>query len=134
MAEGMVVKEMLTNEMIKAGEQLIRLLDQAHLAVNAALWLYIPESNIWRFVVASPQAKTDGPKKIYQRIQSILSKRDRERPAIELRDISVVRNDDPLVALLRIAIRTNGDISGIRFSKNTINGRFIEDTFIYRMT
>jgi len=41
MAEETLVKEILTKEMIQAGADLIRRLDEAHLEVNASLWLYI---------------------------------------------------------------------------------------------
>jgi len=127
------VKEILTKEMIESGAELTRLLDQAQLMVSASLWLYIPESNIWRLTIASPEVRTCGPKKVYQKIQSILSQIPEEQPSVGLKDISVVENDNALISLLRIAIRTGDGISGIRFSKNTINGQFIEDAYIYRM-
>ena len=133
MAEEVVVKEILTKEMIESGAEITRLLDRAQLTVGASLWLYIPESNIWRLIVASPEVRTCGPKKVYQKIQSILSQIPEEQPSVGLKDISVVENDNALLSLLRIAIRTGDGISGIRFSKNTIDGQFIEDAYIYRM-
>jgi len=134
MAEEVVVKEILTQGMIETGAELTRLLDQAPLVVSASLWLYIPESNIWRLIIASPEVRTYGPKKVYQKIQPILSQIFEEELSIGLKDISVVENNNPLIALLRMAIRTGDGISGIRFSRNTINGHFIEDAYIYRMT
>ena len=41
MAEETVVKEMLTQEMIQAGAEITRRLDEAHLEVRASLWWYI---------------------------------------------------------------------------------------------
>ena len=134
MAEEVVVKEVLTKEMIEAGAELTRLLDQTPLVVSASLWLYIPESNIWRLIIVSPEVETSGPRKVYQKIQPVLSQILEEKPSIGLKDISVVENNNPLIALLRMAIRTGDGISGIRFSRNTINGQFIEDAYIYRMT
>jgi len=134
MAEETVVKEILTREMIEAGADLTRRLDEARLKVNASLWLYIPDSNLWRLIMASPAVRKDGPKKVYRKIQSILSKIPGDASIIRLNDISVVEDNDPLIILLRIALRTGDGISGIRFSKNTINGHFIEDTYIYRIT
>ncbi len=134
MAEEVVVKEVLTKEMIEAGAELTRLLDQTSLVVSASLWLYIPESNIWRLIIVSPEVETSGPRKVYQKIQPVLSQILEEKPSIGLKDISVVENNNPLIALLRMAIRTGDGISGIRFSRNTINGQFIEDAYIYRMT
>lgn len=54
MAEETVVKECLTEEMIKAGADLIRRLDEAHLKVNASFWLYLADMNVWRLMIASP--------------------------------------------------------------------------------
>ncbi len=131
MAEEVVVKEMLTKEMIEAGADLMHRLDIAHLDVEASLWLYLSESNIWRLVVAVPGVKRDGSKKIYKKIQSVLSKIPEEQSSIALSNISVVDTDDPLISRLRPKIRTGPGISGGRFLRGTINGHFIEDAYIY---
>jgi len=133
MVENVVVKDMLTEEMIKAGRELTRILDQERMNVKAALWFYLPESNLWRFIIATALVEIDGPKKVYQRIQSILSQLPQHRHNIRLMDISAVESGDALVKLLRLAIQTGDNISGIRFSRNTINGQFIEDAYIYKM-
>ena len=134
MAEETMVKEILTKEMIQAGADIVRRLDEAHLEVNASLWLYIPEANLWRLVIASPAVKNEGPKRVYQKIQSVLSQVPDAAYKVTLSDISVVENTDPLVTLLRTAVKTGKGISGLRFSRNTINGHFIEDAYLYRVT
>jgi len=133
MAEEAVVKEALTEKMIRAGEELICLLDQAQLEVDASLWFYMPESNTWRLMIASPEVAKYGPKKVYEKIRSVLSQRSEEQPSLALRDISVVEDTNPLISLLRSAVRTDPGISGIRFSRNAISGHFIDDAYIYRM-
>jgi len=60
MAAETVVKEMLTQEMIQAGAEITRRLDEAHLEVRASLWWYIPDKNLWRLIVASPAVRRDG--------------------------------------------------------------------------
>jgi hypothetical protein len=134
MAEETVVKEILTQEMIQAGAALTHRLDEAHLDVRAALWWYIPDKNLWRFVVASPAVRQDGPKKVYQQIHTILSKMSDKTWKIPLHDISVVEDSDPLIASLRTSMGTKNGILGRRFSRDTINGHFIEDAYIYKMT
>jgi hypothetical protein len=134
MAEETVVKEMLTQEMIQAGAEITRRLDEAHLEVCASLWLYIPDKNLWRLIVASPAVRRDGPKKVYQKIQTILSKMSDKTWKIPLYDISVVEESDPLIASLCTSMGTKDGISGRRFSRDTINGHFIEDAYIYKMT
>jgi len=128
-----VVNDILTDAMTEAGAELTRLLDQAGLEVRASLWLYMPDGNVWRLVIASPEVETLGPKKVYEKIQSVLSQRPEKRPRLGLKDISVVEPAHPLVSLLAKAISTGDDVSGIRFSRNVIDGQFIEDAYIYRM-
>jgi hypothetical protein len=41
--------------------------------------------------------------------------------------------DADLVRLLRVAARTAPGVNRIRFSKNVINGHFIDDALIYRV-
>ena len=134
MAEDTLVKEMLTQEMIQAGADLVRRLDEAHLAIHASLWLYLPDANLWRLIIASPAVKDEGPKKVYQKIQSVLSQVPDDTAKVTLSDISVVEPTDPLVTLLRTAAKTGMGISGRRFSRHTINSHFIEDTYLYRVT
>jgi hypothetical protein len=52
---------------------------------------------------------------------------------VGIQNISVVDTQEPFISLLLGAIRTGEGISGIRFSRNTINGTFVEDTYIYRL-
>ena len=134
MADEMVVKESLTNEMIEAGAELIRRLDAAGFELNAGLWLYMEEPNAWRLILASPIVTRDGPSKAYQRIQSVMSKKREDRKVLSLAHISAVEPDKPIVALLRKAVKTGNGISGVRFSRNAVNGQYIEDSYIYKMT
>ena len=134
MTDETVVKETLTNEMIDAGAELIRGLDASGFELNAGLWLYMEEPNAWRLILASPHVTKDGPNKAYQKIQSVMSKKPEDRKTISLAHISAVEHDKPIVVLLRKAVNTGKGISGVRFSRNAVNGHYIEDSYIYRMT
>ena len=102
--------------------------------MNAGLWLYMEEPNAWRLVLASPYVTKKGPKKAYKKIQSVMSKKPEDRKVLSLAQISAVEHDKPIVALLRKAVKTGDGISGVRFTRNAVNGQFIEDSYIYRMT
>lgn len=117
---------------IRVGEGLIEALDAAGFPVQAALWFYLSDPGEWRLIVASPLTDKDGPRGAYEQVQSVLTKL---RPPLDisLSDISVVGSKDELIKLLRQAIGTGSGISGIRFTRNTINGVFIEDAYIYRL-
>jgi len=129
-----VVKESLSSEMISAGAELTRRLDEARFNVSASLWFYIPEANAWRFIIGSPEVRINGPKKAYRQVQTVVSKMPEDQPKISLKDITAVDSNDPLISLLRIAIKTGEGINGIRFTHNAINGVLIEDAYIYRIT
>ncbi len=134
MADEMVVKESLTNEMIEAGAELIRRLDAAGFELNAGLWLYMEEPNSWRLILASPIVTRDGPNKAYKKIQSVMSKKPEDRKVLALAHISAVEPNKPIVVLLRKAVKTDIGISGLRFSRNAVDGQYIEDSYIYRIT
>jgi len=133
MATEVLVKHTLSDEMISAGAELTRRLDAARFTVSAALWLYDSDAG-WRFVIGSPEVRTRGPRWAYKQVQSVISKIPEQQSKIPLKDITIVDSSDPLIALLRVAIKTGDGISGIRFSQNVINGTVIEDAYIYRIT
>jgi hypothetical protein len=134
MVTEILVKESLSEQMISAGSDLIRRLDEAGLKVSGALWFYETDSNDWRLIVVSPDVRAKGVKTVYEEVQSVVRATPDDRSIISLKDISVVDSDDPLVSLLKIAITTDNGISRIRFSRNMINGTLIEDSYIYRLT
>lgn len=129
-----LVKEALSRELIDAGKRLTLLLDEKGFAVTAALWFFRVESGSWRFVIASPVVDSKGPKESYKRVQNILASTNDGDLVLGLKDISLVSPSDPLISLLKRAMKTGKGVSGIRFSGNLINGIPIEDAYIYRLT
>jgi hypothetical protein len=133
MAENAVVKEQLTDAMVEAGAELTRKLEESGMQTTAALWLFDPEINEWRLVFASPEVSAEGPRKVYERIRLALEELGDKASAAPF---SVIRLLDPnaeLVKLLKTAVRTGSGVGRIRFSKNVINGHFIDDALIYRV-
>lgn len=134
MAQDSVVKESLTDGMIRAGAELTRKLDELQWPVLASLWLYVSDGNQWKLILASPRVTSDGPKKSYEMIQSALAATPAAKDKLVLSDIGVMDPNNPLIALLRVAISTGPTVGGIRFTRNVINGQFIEDAYIYRIS
>ena len=99
--EMVVIKEMLTKEMIDAGAELLKRLDEANLDVQAALWVYLWESNRWWLVFALPGIQEEGPLKSYQKIHGVLSQIPDNQPGVHWSDISVVATDDRFISRLR---------------------------------
>lgn len=119
--------------MIESGAKLIQKLDERSVRPDAAFWLYSPDIQQWKLIFAEIKVGTVGPKEIYKKIQETISSLGDELQEISLDDIALTEPEAPIVALLRVAIRTGPGISGIRFTRNVINGTLIEDAYIYRL-
>ena len=132
MAETVVVKEALTREMIEAGAELTRQLDEAQLGARAVLWLYLSEYNTWRLFIALPKLNEEGPRKMYKKIQSVLAKLPGHQPQIDLSDISLLDTHDPFVTHLRSLVKPGPSISGARVSDSFANGHSIDEAYVYR--
>ncbi|MDP3938051.1 MAG: hypothetical protein Q8R92_07930 [Deltaproteobacteria bacterium] len=134
MAEDTLVKNVLTEGMMKAGADLVRKLDEVEWPVFAAFWLYLPEVNTWKLVLASPRVALSGPRQAYESIQTALATLPDARSQLALSDIEVVDPRHYLVSLLRTAVSTGPTVNGIRFTRNVINGHLIHDAYIYRVS
>jgi len=125
-------RKILVEKDINEGQRLIVALDKAGFQTKAAFWYYLTDSDEWRLFIGTPIEEQFGPIKAYGIIQNEIEKLS---PPIELslKDISVLGSNDELISLLRIAVRTGPGISGIRFTRNVINNKFIDDAYIYRI-
>lgn len=120
----------LTSEMREAGEKLIHELDRLKFPAKAAFWLYETEADEWRLVIATPQLRTVGPRKLYKSVQQAIAKIDMP---IRTSSVFLLDTKDAFIKRLSTAVGRGSRVSGMRFSRNAINGHFIEDAYIYRM-
>lgn len=134
MAKDILVADSLSGSMMDAGAKLIERLDAKQSEIKSAFWIYFSEDKTWKLIIASPVVDTMGPREFYKKIVDANSEASEEEEVISLNDVGVTNTTNQIVQLLKFAIDTGaGDgISGIRFSRNTINGHFIEDSYIYR--
>ena len=130
-----VAKEALTPQMITAGAKLTRQLDEVGFDIVASFWLYTSEANEWLLVLASPYVTAAGPLKTYTRIQEVLRNGSADsNQSLNLQDTTVREDDDPLIVALRTGIKTRKKIDGKRYTETVINGQFIEDAYVYRVS
>lgn len=134
MAENTVVKEQLTDSMIQAGVELTQKLDEMGLPTSVALWLFDAEVNEWRLLFASPEVSTQGPRQVYKQIRLAIEQLGEKAAGAPLSVIGLLDEHAEFVKILRSAMSTGQRIRRVRFSKNVINGHFIEDALIYRVT
>ncbi|MBI2821769.1 MAG: hypothetical protein HYX74_06045 [Acidobacteria bacterium] len=132
MAENAVVKEQLTGAMIDAGAELTAKLDEIGLHVTSAFWLFMPELNEWRLLFASPEVTSKGPRNVYEKIGQAIDQLGARAAPVPLSVVGVLDPDADVVRLLKVAVETGPGVKRIRFSKNVINGHFIDDALIYR--
>ncbi|HYA43110.1 MAG TPA: hypothetical protein VEF34_17540 [Syntrophobacteraceae bacterium] len=128
-----MVATTLTKEMIESGRTLVRKLDEQGLHPDAAFWLYSSDLQEWKLVIAEVKLDTEGPRKIYKKIQDVISVSKEDMPEISLDSVTLAKPDAPIVHLLKRVIHTGPGISEIRFTTNVINGTLIEDAYIYRV-
>jgi len=128
----------LVEKDIEDGRKLVEALDRSNFNLVGALWFYFADSREWRLLLVSPLVDTIGPSGCYRRIQSVLKDMSYDLATsfgIPLSRIAVKSPWDSLIRLLKMAIQTDRrGISKIRFTRNTINGVFIEDALIYRLS
>lgn len=125
-------KTILVDKDIQDGRLLVEALDRSKFSLDGALWYYMLNSDEWRLLLVSSLVERTGPKKVYRIVQSTI---EDMAPTfgVSLNRISVLSPKNKLIQLLSIALRTGRGLSGIRFTRNTINGVFIEDAYIYRL-
>ncbi len=110
---------------------MIEALDRAGVSVSAAFWFYEPEEERYRLVLATPVYDSDGPLEAYRVVQEVLDQLPaNKRPS--LTEINMVSPKNRIVQAIGKAVKTGPGIAGIRFARNTINGVYVDDAWIYR--
>lgn len=134
MAQEVVVADTLSDEMIEAGDALMRHLDASHIGVSAAFWFLMPETEAWRLFLAMPVVQKLGPRASYRLLLRAIHKQSPSAPKLALHDITVVEEDHPLVVLFTRLLRARPDaVLHARLARCMINGVFIPDALVYRL-
>jgi hypothetical protein len=102
-----------------------------HFRVKAAFWLYLPESQEWRLVIATPLIDEQGPQATYRDIRAVLAANLASN--LSLQNISALSPKDPLVKAFQNAMKIVPDAEGTRLTRNTLNGTYVEDAYVYKL-
>ncbi len=127
MAKNLLVTDTLSEQMIKAGAKLLERLDAEKAEVKTACWLFLVEEKIWRLLIASPLVSAEGPRKFYQRIMQANQHADSKEEVVSLNDVSATPTEHQIAQVLH-SVKSQG----IRLYRTTIQGHFIDDSYIYR--
>ncbi len=117
---------------IREGEELLRRLDEQGVVATSAMWLFFPEPDEWRLVLALSLVRREGPRAAYEVIRRTLQKYNLGVP---LSRVQVVSPDELIIRRIGRAVATEPKaIAGIRFTNSAIGDVLIEDAHIYRST
>lgn len=128
MAENILVKEALTNEMIEAGAELIANLDRQGWPPAWGFWMFDAERNDWRLILRPPAAASDNDMESYLRISNTL--RATTTP-LSLENVSV-RPDPRLLEALASGLPPGWEIRERRLKRTGLKGVYIDDVYLYR--
>jgi len=121
-------KESLAVSEIEVGKKLAHVMDQSNIAFDAALWLYEGDSQGWKYIVV-PHREDQERKAFLLELSKLINRDVRD---FDIGDIRLLDKNKPIINALRKLIRVDG-IGGIRASRNTIDGQYVDDAYIYRM-
>ncbi|MDX2156692.1 MAG: hypothetical protein SFW09_09295 [Hyphomicrobiaceae bacterium] len=124
--------ETLVVDDIEYGRLIVEALDSADVPVSAAFWLLYGDTGTWKLWIATPEAGHD-LQAAYVEIAKVLSSSGAPLIDFDLGRIRLVRSDEPMVRSLRKVVKVDG-VGKVRFSSNVIDGTYIEDAIIYRLT
>lgn len=122
-----------SEQMLLAGESLIKRLDETDAKVQAAFWILDAEEKMWKLTIVSPLVESEGPRNYYRRIDDINESAKPDEDVIALHDISVSNTDNRIVQALKRSMLGNSVLGNNRLGRNTLGGVYIEDMYIYRM-
>jgi hypothetical protein len=126
-----VVENTLVTEDIDAAGRLVTFLDEHGLRVRAALWLYDSDAERWRFVIAFQESRKDVTS-FYLDVAKATAKAGAD-DVLDLSRVDIVDSERSIFTALKGVIAVEGN-SRVRFSKNRINGIYLEDALIYRLS
>ena len=121
----------LVSDDASLGRLALEALDKSQIQVSAAFWLHYGDTGAWKLWIATPEAGTN-LQDAYVELAQALSSFGPPVDDFDLSRIKLVTPNDPMVRALNAAIRVDGT-SQVRFSRNVINGIYIEDAIIYRL-
>jgi hypothetical protein len=126
-----MAETILVNSDIEAGRELVGLLDEAGFPVTAAAWIYFPDIGEWRLVIRSPKAAKNLQEALLEAARAMDAKGDL-RKRLDLARVKLAPPSDPMLEAMGKVVRTTG-LSTVRFSRNVVNGIYVDDALICRL-
>lgn len=126
-----MAQPVLVKEDIDAGMELLRVLDSRNFPITGAAWIYFPDIEEWRLVIRTPRVEKNLQSALLE-IANAMDAAGDLRSRLNLSRMKLVPPSDRMLQAMGTVVRASG-LSKIRFSKNLINGIYIDDALIYRL-
>lgn len=113
------------------GKKLVEAMDDSSLSISVALWLYSPEYEDWRFVLASRRFDAIKSSEAYGLVHDAA-----EAAGIPLErtpPLLILKMSDPFVRTLRGMFAKTKSVEGLRLGGQLIGDQFVEDALVYRI-
>lgn len=127
-----MVKTVLVSPDIEKGAKILQILDAAGLNVTVALWAFLPEYEVWRFILSSRKFDAAGVKGAYGLFHDTLDAAGftlEETPTV-----GIFHSADPFIRSLRKTFGKAKTVDGMRISGQTFGDRFVEDAYAYSIS
>jgi hypothetical protein len=128
MDKEVVVNGILTDEMIEAGANVLNHLDRMGVQVDTAFWYYYEEPGVWRLVLSSPEVDLHGPLNAYSRLMDALSTLHGLK--VPFQSFSFLSPTSFIVEPFR---GLSQDYVNLRTTRWVLNGKYVDDAYIYRL-
>ncbi len=124
-------KAVLVTPEFTAGLEIVHALDKSALPISVALWLYTPEHEDWRFVLASRRLDAAEPSAAYGLVHDALTAAG--IPLERTPTLLILKMSDPFIRALRATLSKAKGVEGMRLGGQRIGDRFIEDALVFRV-
>ena len=133
MAKEIFITQWFSEQLLLAGESLIKRLDETDAKVQAAFWLLDAEDKTWKLTIVSPLVESEGPRSYYRRINAVNESTKPDAEVIALHDISVSNTDNRIVKAIKPSVLADAMPENNRLGRNRLGGVYIEDMYLYRI-
>ncbi len=128
MINTLYLKGIITNEMIKTGQDITQHLVESGIEVVASLWLYDDEAHRYYLNIASDFYDQQGPLRSYRKIQETLS--DMTDKSIDLSDIKAIGKRSRITEALLSHLGSGHDIP---IWSCQYDGIYIDDAYVIKL-
>ena len=108
-----------------------KLRKSASFPFEGLLWLFQPELNEWRLVIATPMVDEVGPRKAYGKLWQITQ--DIPANTDQTLRVTLVSPNLPLYQALRSVFGKTASVEGARLGNTQVGGMYIDDAYLYEI-